>query len=148
MAEERLTKKQEIIQAAKAKAKRARESAELTRMTRKAPALVQMPDPSGDIEVDSLADLDAVQRGFRERAKNEDKRFELVVDSEYWFAVCFQSRAQKERFLMAMKWIELGDKYLDGQEVARLMGVDLPAEQVPFQSTGKIDKDWLSFVKD
>lgn len=138
----------EMIAAAKQKAAQAKQKAAAQKIARKAPKLVEMPEPTGNPEVDSLADLDEVQRGFRERAKNEDRRFELATDSEYWFAMCFQTREQKEAFLKAMEWFELGDKYIDGQAVAKQMGVELPDADVPYRADGKIDKDWLSFVGD
>ena len=46
-----------------------------------------------------------------------------------------------------MEWFEFGDKYIDGQAVAKQMGVELPDADVPYRADGKIDKDWLSFVE-
>jgi hypothetical protein len=48
------------------------------------------PDPmadveyTGDLEEDSKRELTALQKGFRERARREQERFELATDSEYW----------------------------------------------------------------
>ena len=86
-------------------------------------------DYSQDAERASVAELDAVQAGFRERAKNEAKRFAEETDSEHWFAVTFENRAQKLAFLAAMGWdrADLGaDKYLDGRALADHEGIDLP----------------------
>ena len=47
----------------------------------------------------------------------------MTVDPEYWVCVCFQSREQKEEFLAKAGWLDLGEKYLDGLEVARRLGV-------------------------
>lgn len=112
------------------------------------PQMVEMPELTGNPEADSEADLDAVQEGFRNRAKQESDRFALATDSEYWACVCFQSREQKERFLAALNILEFGDKYLDGQLVAERLGVKLPAADVPYKPDPKLDREWLSFVKE
>lgn len=66
-----------------------------------------------------------VESAFRKRAKGEQKRFDAATDSEYWVAICFQTREQKEEWLRKTGLAELGDKYLDGHEVADAMGVEL-----------------------
>lgn len=88
------------------------------------------PDPLADVEytddlaTDALAELDAVQQAFRERRKGEDRRFAQATDSEYWIAVCFTDRADKEAFLKASRLTQLGDKYLDGYRAARILGIN------------------------
>lgn len=69
---------------------------------------------------------------FKEQAKKEDQRFLDDNDSEFWFAVCFQSREQKEAFLAALGWAEFGDKYLSGRKCAKKQGVDLPPADEKF----------------
>lgn len=132
---------------AKAKMLKKQEKAKAKVAAIRRPKLIEMPEPTGNPEVDSLADLDAVQAAFRKRAQQEDKRRELATDSEHWFAVCFQTREQKEVFLKALNLIAGGDKYLDGQVVARVLGVDLPPEDVPYLPEGKVDKKWLEFTE-
>ena len=54
---------------------------------------------------------------------------EEATDTEFWFAVCFQSRDQKDAFLLATGWMEQtgdSDKYLDGQKLAQALNVKLP----------------------
>ena len=97
-------------------------------------------------ELDSELELDAVAKGFRERAKNETNRFALATDSEYWACICFQTREQKDAFLKALNLFNLGDKYLDGQEVAEVLGIELPEADVPYNTSSKVDKAWLEFV--
>ncbi|WNV82226.1 hypothetical protein [Umezawaea sp. Da 62-37] len=90
------------------------------------------PDPladvdyTGDLAADSAAELDALAIGFRERTKREDERFRLATDSEYWFALCFKSREEKDAFLQAARLVHIGDKYLDGRAAAMALGVELP----------------------
>ena len=73
------------------------------------------------------AALPALHREFRERKRNEARRHEDVTDSEYWFCVCFQTRAQKEAFLKELNWHMLGDKYIDGVALAEGTGITLPS---------------------
>lgn len=89
------------------------------------------PDPlaqveyTGDLEADSGAELGALETAYRERATQERKRFSDTTDSEYWLAVCFRSRDDKERFLDEVKATALGDKYVDGHKLAKLLGIEL-----------------------
>lgn len=135
---------------AREKAAAAKREAEARKLLKKnpPPVLVEHTEQTGNPELDSSADLDAVQQGFRNRAKQESDRFALATDSEYWAAICFQTREQKEAFLSALKLLEFGDKYLDGRLVAERLGVKLPESQVPYKPEPKLDKDWLSFVKE
>ncbi|SDC25482.1 hypothetical protein [Actinokineospora iranica] len=114
-------------------------SAALTGPTSQDDLLAQLnaepePDPladveyTGDLETDSTAELDALAKGFRERTKREDDRFRLATDSEYWFAVCFKSREDKEAFLRAARLFALGDKYLDGYAVAHTLDIPMPTK--------------------
>lgn len=96
-----------------------------------------IPDPladvayQGEIEQDAAAELAALSDTFSGRAKLEAKRFELAVDSEYWFCVFFQNREQKERFLQAMDWATQGDKYLNGLALAELQGINIKRIEMP-----------------
>lgn len=82
---------------------------------------------TGNVEVDSARELEAFKdHGIDQRRKDEDKRFRQATDSEYWFAVCFEDRAQKEAFLAALPNArQIGDKYIDGKALAKAMGIDL-----------------------
>lgn len=88
-----------------------------------------IPDPLagvvyGDSEEENCkAELNALQVGFRDRKAREAERFKNATDSEFWFAVCFRTREQKEKFLTLAKLIELGDKYLDGEAVAKSLNI-------------------------
>lgn len=90
------------------------------------------PDPLAEVEYtgslaeDAASELDAMQQAYRDRAKAEQSRFTAATDSEYWVAVCFTSRAEKEAFLKAARIpARMGDKYLDGRQFARRVGIDL-----------------------
>ncbi len=81
---------------------------------------------TGDLAKDAAAELTALERGWRERRDQEQKRFIAATDTEYWFAVAFRTRAHKDAFLAAMELTRLGDKYIDGHALARALGVTLP----------------------
>lgn len=116
------------------------------------PKYVDMPEPTGDAETDSANDLTEIQSGFRKRAADESNRFALATDSEYWACICFQTREQKEHFLAALDILKFADqstggRYLDGQEVAKQLGVTLPPANVPYKTSAKVDPTWVKFVK-
>lgn len=98
---------------------------------------------TGTVEGDGKPEANALLKGFKDRAKREATRMADAVDDEYWVAVIFQTRAQKEAWLTALGVIQDGDKYIDGLPVARAMGIKLPAASAPqtkFRSSGKFEK--------
>jgi len=138
-------------QAAKEKALKAKESA-IARKKKKEnppPIFVDMDsvDFTGDYEKDAEIELSETLKGFKARAKAEADRFKIATDTEYWACLCFQTREQKEFFLKALSLIDIGDKYLDGQEVARVLGVELPNANVPYNTSERVDKAWLEFME-
>jgi hypothetical protein len=98
----------------------------------------EFPDPlagveyAGDLAADAAKETTALEAGFKAKALAERERMAAATDSEYWFAVCFVTREQKEEFLRAMKWLATGDKYLDGTKLARQMKIPLPPADVKF----------------
>lgn len=98
-------------------------------------------------EVQSLAEMSQVLEGFKARAEREDQRFLDATDSEYWFAVCFQTRAQKEEFIQKLGVpAHEGDKYIDGLALAKLMGISIesPTPAVPRL---KVNKRFLPIAR-
>lgn len=141
--------KEDLKQQAKEKAEKAKlkavQSKNLRSKQKDKPVLYEAPEQTGNLEQDLMQELDAVKQGFRNRAKVENNRFDDVTDSEYWFAVCFKTREQKERFLKAMQWIEYGDKYLNGELIAERMGVDIGKSDLEITNP-KIDKDFVKLT--
>lgn len=132
---------------AKAAAKIAAEDAKF-RLKNPPPQFVEHAEPLDNMEAQSTQELNELQQGFRNRAKAEAERFDLVTDSEFWCCFCFQSRDQKEAFLAALKLLPLGDKYIDGVRAAKELGIKLPSADVPYNAGEKgVDKKWLEFVK-
>lgn len=87
----------------------------------------EAPDPLADVEyaddlsADSSAECDALQVAYKDRRSKEAVRFRAATDSEYWFAVCFQSREEKDAFLAEFGLGRLGNKYIDGAALARAL---------------------------
>lgn len=75
-------------------------------------------------------------------AENEARRdaYRTMVDPEYWVCICFQNRAQKERFLEAVGWADLGDKYIDGLAVAERLGAGIEPEPVKIRAPKGLSK--------
>lgn len=96
------------------------------------PKYTAEPDPlapvqySGDLAQDAASEFTALEQGYRDRAKAESDRFKRATDSEFWVAVCFTTREEKEAFLAAANLDTIGDKYLDGRAVADTLGITLP----------------------
>jgi hypothetical protein len=85
------------------------------------------PDPLADVEYtgnvaeDAARELTALEEGYRARAAQEANRFTEATDSEFWFAVVFKNREQKDDFLAQYGLSQLGDKYLLGRDVERIL---------------------------
>lgn len=94
-------------------------------------------------------ELSEVKQRFADDAKIEKLRFKQNTDSEYWVAICFQSREHKEDFLKQADLMEIGDKYLDGILVAEKLGLKLDPQNIPpMPKFKRIDKKYKSLVKE
>jgi len=115
-----------------------------------------LPNPFDEVEIDDEATFEEISaaedaviddqfKAIREGREQQRKAIELANDSEYWFAVYFQTREQKEAFLKAVKWFEHGDKYLDGRWLAKKFNVELPPRPAPYK-VGRLDKNLTSLT--
>lgn len=116
---------------------------ELERMENPVPNPMDAVPDTDDSEKDCKAMTSVASQAFKAKAKNEAKIFKDNTDTEYWFAVCFQSREQKDAFLEALDLKNHGDKYLDGQFVAKKLGVTLPVVKRKF-NTGEVEKSMVA----
>lgn len=110
-------------------------------------------DPIGEIDYENLSneqaagqEISATLAAFKQRAKTEQERFLLATDSEFWIGVCFQTRSQKEAFLQGVNLLQHGDKYIDGELLAKRMGIALPAADVPYNVSARPDKKLAAMV--
>ena len=88
--------------------------------------------------------LNDAQKRFKEGAKKEQAKYLDAIDSEYWFCVCFQTRSQKDEFLQKSGLWDYGDKYLDGQEVARILDIKLSPVDFKYNDNVRINKELAS----
>lgn len=95
--------------------------------------------PPHAVEREAAEEVSEILEGFRNRESAEAQRFEDATDTEYWVALCFQTREQKEEFLRKMGWLEVGDKYLDGIRCAEISGVTLES-RIPPLPTLRVDR--------
>jgi ABC-type uncharacterized transport system involved in gliding motility auxiliary subunit len=97
-----------------------------------------------NMEKEAKKELNELQQRFSDAAKRENTRLSDTIDSEYWVAICFQTREQKDEFLKLAGWLKHGDKYLDGMQIAKTMGVELKS-RVP--KVYKIKEDEPKFKR-
>lgn len=79
----------------------------------------------GDIEANADREVDIALEELLAERRRQKERWRTTNDDEFWFAVCFQSRQQKEDFLQRAGLHDMGDKYLDGLRLAAHFGVDI-----------------------
>jgi len=96
--------------------------------------------PEGEgIEAYSERVFTVAELEFKKRAQVEQKRMLDAVDTEYWFALCFQTREQKLQFLERAGILPLGDKYLYGPDVAKAMSIELDPVSKRYNISDKLD---------
>ena len=103
-------------------------------------------NPEADSKKEAELTLEALQNKERKKALREKLR--LTTDSEYWCALCFETREQKDAFLKAIGVYELGDKYIDGQAVAQRMGIALPETSMSYRPAAEMNKKLNKMVRD
>lgn len=86
---------------------------------------------TGDPEADNIVELAKVKTIFMQKTVDENKRREKATDSEYWCCLCFQNREQVEAFLRAVAE-DPNDKYIDGQRLAKRLGIEVPADTLGY----------------
>jgi hypothetical protein len=83
----------------------------------------------------------ALPNAFQDRAAKEQDRRADATDSRFWLAFCFQTREQKEEFLIkaGLADLALDSDYLDGSEVAKRVDLEL-TEETPKWRDARINK--------
>jgi len=95
------------------------------------PTLAQGLEADADEEVSA-----ALQAVLDERAERRDA-YRITNDQDYYLVLCFQCEGQKQEFLEKARWTGLGERFLDGLKVARLMGVDIQPINLPLRGYGR-----------
>jgi len=73
-----------------------------------------------------------------------------IPDSPYWFCLIFDRQEQKNLFLEKLwpKTFEDADKYIDGVELAKQLGLKLPKATVRTKKAEADDEEILAYVTD
>lgn len=100
-----------------------------------------------DYEKGCAETLGEMERSFRDRMKKENKRFQEVTDTGYWFAVCFTSREQREEFMKKIG-LEPDLLYVDGREMAKAYKKALATPDLEFPKTQPFGKEYLERVRE
>ena len=67
------------------------------------PAMLDGLPDLGDIEANADREVDIALDELLAQRRQQKERWRTTNDDEFWFAVCFQSRAQKEEFLARLE---------------------------------------------
>jgi len=81
-----------------------------------------------DLKADELPEE---LRAMKAAGKREKRIQYDVNDTEFWVAVCFDTREQKERFLSDIGLLDEADKYLSAHSLAKAVGVPLMPTPLP-----------------
>lgn len=98
-------------------------------------------------ESEGLEAVGEIEKSFRERMKQENSRFRDMCDSEYWFAVCFTCREQRNEFLEKIG-IDPELKYIDGREMAKAYRKSIKTPDLEFAQMRPFDKEYLKRVRE
>lgn len=108
--------------------------------------MVYTGNPEKDALKQTELTLEALQNKERKKALREKLR--VTTDSEFWCALCFETREQKDAFLQGVGVYEDGDKYIDGAAFARRLGIQLPEATIDYRPAARPNKRLQQLVKD
>lgn len=89
---------------------------------------------SGNSATDAKEEMSEALKAFKANAAKEAQTMAENVDSTFWCCLVFQSTAQKEHFLRTLGLLVRDDTYLDGDFVAKKLGVTLPPASPRFNT--------------
>ena len=100
------------------------------------PDFIPVPDDpldsvsyNGNPEEDSVTELKAAAKSFRDRMSIEQARVNDTLDTERTITIVCDTRRKKEEFLDKLGLLGIGDKYLDVLDVADVLGVTLSTDR-------------------
>jgi hypothetical protein len=88
-------------------------------------------EPTDDQEDNATQIMDRVAEGFINADQRKLDDYRAMVSGDFYFVVCFQSGDQKYEFLDKAGMTHLGDLYIDGLKLAKLLGVDVAPIPLP-----------------
>lgn len=99
---------------------------------------------TGNAELDAKSEIKAVSE-FGKSIQQQRDAIERNNDTEFWVNIVFNSREQKEAVLKTLGLFELGDKWIHGEDFAKVLGVDCPAPDL-IPKPPKQDKKLLDLM--
>ena len=96
---------------------------------------------AGDVEGNATKEMSEILKQLTERRKAQRDLFRVARDPDYFICLCFQSHEQRNEFLAKSGWGEADERYINGLQVCRLLGIDVqPIEIKPLKLRGKPSK--------
>ena len=103
--------------------------------------LAKVEYSAGDVEGNATKEMSEILRQLTERRKAQRDLFRVARDPDYFVVLCFQSHDQRNDFLLKSGWGEADERYLNGLQVCRLLGIDVqPIDIKPLGLRGKPKK--------
>lgn len=92
---------------------------------KKPTGLLNLPKPK-DLESGATQELTEIQKQFRADRNREVSNKEAVTTSRHFLCVCFGTRERRDAFLAASGWSNEHGTFVDGEALAKSMGIELP----------------------
>lgn len=106
--------------------------------------LDELVEYTGNVEQDAKNEIKAVSE-FGKSIQQQRDAIERNNDTEFWVNIVFNSREQKEAVLKALGLFDIGDKWIHGEDFAKILGVACPKpDLIPKQP--KQDKKLLELL--
>ena len=92
---------------------------------KKPTGLLSLPKAK-DLESGATQELTEMQKQFRTDRNRETSNKDAVTTSRHYLCVCFGTQARRDAFLSASGWSGEHSTFIDGEALARSMGIELP----------------------
>jgi len=99
---------------------------------------------AGPLEQESQEELSELLQGFKQRARNEQERFDHATQSDFWVTAVFQTFEQAQAFRAAIG--QPAQKYVDGYAVAKHLGIELPPADVSYNTGSRQDLKLIALI--
>ena len=89
---------------------------------------------ANDLETSAEREMSEVVKQIKADKQARYERFRIARDPHYYVVLCFQSHEQRDEFVEKTGWATVGERFVNGLDVARKLGVDvkpIPLEPLP-----------------
>lgn len=95
-------------------------------------------EPMMSAEFAATREVSEALRAVLEERRERRDEFRIATDTQYYVVLCFQCEDQKKEFLTAMGWLRWGERFLNGLDCARSLGVDISPIDLPMRVNKKV----------